>query len=58
MRAMIEEVGNHPAVLMYTLGNELNYIGNVTVWTNVLTRVNMLIDYARDYQKTLWGYVF
>ncbi len=48
----------HSAILMYNLGNELNYIGDEALWKTVLERVNMLIDYAREYQQQIWGYVF
>jgi hypothetical protein len=54
MRAAIEEVGNHTAILMYNLGNELNYVGDETTWKNVLAKVNRLLDYSRDYQKKTW----
>ncbi len=46
------------AILMYNLGNELNYVGDEAMWKRVLVRVNMLMDYAREYQESTWGYLF
>jgi hypothetical protein len=54
MRTAIEEVGDHPAVLMYALGNELNYLGDAATFQQLLARVNLLIDYSRDYQRSYW----
>jgi len=51
----IDEVGNHSALLMYILGNELNYIGSESTWMWVLNRINSLAGYAREYQVTKWN---
>jgi len=47
----IDEVGNHPALLMYTLGNELNLAGDA----NLLALVNHYIGFAKNYSMTKWG---
>lgn len=59
MRTTIEEVGNHPALLMYSLGNEMNYVdgSNFESWVEVLHIAGELMKYARDYQRTTWKYV-
>lgn len=56
MRTMIEEVGNHSAVLMYGLGNELNYYNNsdYNSFIKTLGIVSRMMNYARDYQRTYW----
>jgi len=43
----IDKIGDHPALLMYTMGNELN-ITNPTV----LAMVNTYIKFARGYSMT------
>jgi len=50
----IDEVGNLPALLMYTLGNELPYstTGN---GAKLVTQVNSLIQFARNYQQSKWN---
>ena len=58
MRTAIEEVGNHPALLMYAVGNELNYVNNsdYNSWVKTLGIASRLMNYARDYQRTYWQY--
>jgi len=47
----IDEIGNHPALLMYTLGNELNLAGD----PELLTLVNTYIAFAKQYMMAKWG---
>jgi hypothetical protein len=47
----IDEIGNHEALLMFTLGNELN-IANDPI---LLADVNFYIGYARNYTMRKWG---
>lgn len=56
MRVMVEEVGNHSALLMYAVGNELNYVNNsdYNSWVKTLGIASSLMNYARDYQRTYW----
>ena len=58
MRTMIEEVGNHSAVLMYSLGNELNYYNgsDYNSFIKTLGIVSRMMNYARNYQRTYWKY--
>ena len=58
MRTAIEEVGNHSALLMYAVGNELNYVNNsdYNSWVKTLGIASRLMNYARDYQRTYWQY--
>ena len=60
MRTAIEEAGNHSAILMYAIGNELNYVNdsNMDTWKFILGRVATLMNYARSYQKSRWKCVY
>jgi len=51
LQNQIDEIGNHPALLMYTLGNELNLLGN----PRLLDQVNNYINFARNYSLSKWG---
>jgi len=49
----IDEIGNHPALLMYTLGNELPLSSD----PSILALVNEYIGFARSYMMLKWGRV-
>jgi uncharacterized membrane protein YgcG len=51
IRDQIDEVGWHPAIIMYTFGNELPLNSDVVL----LGKVNGFINYARNYQFTKWA---
>jgi hypothetical protein len=51
LQNQIDEVGNHPALLMFTVGNELNLYGN----SELLQKVNNYIEFSRNYLMTKWG---
>jgi hypothetical protein len=51
LRNQIDEIGNHPALLMYTLGNELPLFQDA----NLLAQVNHYIAYSRGYSMAKWG---
>eukprot|EP01119_Soliformovum_irregulare_P010507 TRINITY_DN2594_c0_g2_i1.p2 TRINITY_DN2594_c0_g2~~TRINITY_DN2594_c0_g2_i1.p2 ORF type:complete len:480 (-),score=117.42 TRINITY_DN2594_c0_g2_i1:2849-4288(-) len=54
----IDEIGNHSALCMYMLGNELGLQlpGDNEGWTDQLQNiVNNYINFARDYQLRRWG---
>ena len=46
-------------MLIYSLGNELNYVNNSNrdTYKQILDIVGRLMNYARDYQRTTWEYV-
>lgn len=52
VRFQIDEVGYHPAILMYTFGNELGFFGEQQWFKD---KVNSLIAYARGYQMLKWN---
>lgn len=45
-------------MLIYSLGNELNYVNNSNrdTYKQILDIVGRLMIYARDYQRTTWKY--
>lgn len=51
LQNQIDEVGNHPALLMFTLGNELPLSSN----PQLLQMVNDYIKFSKDYLMTKWG---
>ncbi|PRP81615.1 hypothetical protein PROFUN_01122 [Planoprotostelium fungivorum] len=52
IRNIIDEVGNHPALLLYTFGNELQFSSRDQAY---IDKINSFIDYARSYQNTKWN---
>ncbi|PRP84849.1 hypothetical protein PROFUN_07503 [Planoprotostelium fungivorum] len=52
IRVFIDEVGYHPAILMYSFGNELQFTSRDD---SFISKVNSYIDYARQYQVQKWG---
>jgi hypothetical protein len=50
LRNQIDEVGNHPALLMFSVGNELNLADNT-----LMTAVINAIEYSRNYTLAKWG---
>lgn len=50
VEANVDELGNHPALLMWSVGNELNLAQR----TDLRERVNMLMNYVRDYTQKRW----
>jgi len=51
LKAQIDEVGNHPAILMFTLGNEWPILNDVPL----RDKLNQYIAFARNYTETKWG---
>jgi hypothetical protein len=51
LMAQIDEVGNHPAILMFTLGNEWP----VSTDISLRNKLNKYIAFARNYTLTKWG---
>lgn len=51
LRWQIDEVGNHPALLMWAFGNELPLNGN----PDLVNLMNMYITYIKQYTLTKWG---
>jgi hypothetical protein len=51
LRFQIDEVGWHPAVLMYSVGNELPIYRDQAL----LSKLNHYLNYARAYQYARWG---
>jgi len=49
---LIDEVGYHPAVLMYQFGNELQFLNN---GQDYVTKINSYLSHARSYQLSRWG---
>jgi len=49
--AQIDEVGNHPAILMFTVGNEWP----ISTDDNLRNKLNQYIAFARNYTFTKWG---
>ncbi|PRP86331.1 putative 1,3-beta-glucanosyltransferase [Planoprotostelium fungivorum] len=49
---LIDEVGYHPAVLMYQFGNELQFLNNDNSYVD---KVNTYLDHAKNYQIQRWG---
>jgi len=49
---LIDEVGYHPAVLMYQFGNELQFLNNDQSY---VTKINGYLSHARSYQLQRWG---
>jgi len=47
----IDEIGNHPALLMFTLGNELNIYNDASL----LNLTNGFIAFAKSYSLSKWG---
>jgi hypothetical protein len=53
LRNLIDEVGNHPALLMWALGNELAF--SETGKPELRDRVNKKMDFIREYTLTKWN---
>jgi len=51
LRIQIDEIGNHPAILMYTVGNEWP----VHVDGTLRQKLNQYMAYARNYSMIKWG---
>jgi len=51
LRNQIDEVGNHPAILMFSVGNELPILADVPL----RDKLNQYIAYARNYTYAKWG---
>lgn len=51
VEANVDELGNHPALLMWSVGNELNLAER----TELRERVNMLMNHVRDYTEKKWN---
>jgi hypothetical protein len=47
----IDEVGNHPAILMFSVGNEWPIASDASL----LAKLNHFIAFARNYTMTKWG---
>ena len=51
VEARVDEVGNHPALLMWAVGNELGLYSK----PELRATVNTLMDYIREYTITKWN---
>jgi hypothetical protein len=51
--ARIDEIGNHPALLMWVIGNELGLYSK----PDLRATVNTMIDYIKSYMLTKWNRV-
>ncbi len=52
IRNQIDEVGYHPAILMFTFGNEL---GTATADQSLLDTLNYFFNFIRTYQAAKWN---
>lgn len=51
LKAQIDEIGNHPAILMFSLGNEWPVAGD----SELRNKLNDFISFARNYTLSKWG---
>eukprot|EP01119_Soliformovum_irregulare_P023152 TRINITY_DN804_c0_g1_i1.p1 TRINITY_DN804_c0_g1~~TRINITY_DN804_c0_g1_i1.p1 ORF type:complete len:542 (-),score=116.29 TRINITY_DN804_c0_g1_i1:57-1682(-) len=54
IRYLVDEVGNHSALLMWQVGNELPIFGP-TAQPGLVDLLNHLFDYTRNYTLTRWN---
>eukprot|EP00026_Physarum_polycephalum_P003470 Phypoly_transcript_03482.p1 GENE.Phypoly_transcript_03482~~Phypoly_transcript_03482.p1 ORF type:complete len:768 (+),score=86.79 Phypoly_transcript_03482:78-2381(+) len=60
LRAQIDEVGNHSAVLIWQFGNEMNWDGDLSVlgfypYPDLMNKYNNYAQYIRQYTLAKWG---
>lgn len=55
IRQQIDEVGNHPALLMWNVGNEILAPNDVPVYSKMLARLQDVLALVKDYQSKTNG---
>jgi hypothetical protein len=59
LRWQIDEVGNSSALLMWQLGNEMEWSWGASTWNSatVIAKINRYFNYVRKYTLSKWGRV-